>query len=397
MSFDRLPAVPGASRFTRLLASGGAVPLAWYNLLAKRPRLVRSSAGIGFAVLLMLMQLGFEAAFFNSSLEIIRALDADLVIESAHKYRFVTQQPFSPDLVAKAGAVPGVASASPLYADWFDTFWKNPFDDKVFLVRAFAFDPDRPVFRFPEIAAQSQKLKAADSVLIDRRARRFLGMDRAPKASEINGRPVRVIGSFALGPDFQSDGTVIMSAQTFRNLFPGTGVEAGIIKLAPGADQSAVIARLRAALPHDIAVLTKAQLLDLEERFQAAVSSAGPIFAMGTIVGFVVGMLISYQVIYSDLSEQLPQYATLKAMGYRRGYLIRTVLDQAGLSALAGWVPAFVLSLALYRLIAKLALIPLEMSAGIALLSLVLTLGMCLASAALAVRRVLAADPAEVF
>lgn len=393
MSSDRAPVSP---RRARLLA-GGAVPLAWYNLVAKKPRLIRSSAGIGFAVLLMLMQLGFAAAFFNSSLMILRALDADLVIESTHKYCFTAQQPFAPELVAKAGAVPGVKSASPLYADWYDTFWKNPFDGKVFLVRAFAFDPDQPVFRFPEVAAQARKLAAADSVLIDRRARPFLGMDRAPAASEINGRKVRVVGSFVLGPDFQSDGTVITSAQTFRKLFPGTGVEAGIIKLAPGADRNSVIARLKAALPRDIAVLTKAQTLDREEKFQAAVSSAGPIFAMGTIVGFVVGMLISYQVIATDLSEQLPQYATLKAMGYRRFALIGTVLEQAGLSALAGWVPAFVVSLALYRLIAEVALIPLAMSLGIALLSLALTLGMCLVSAALAVRRVLTADPAEVF
>jgi putative ABC transport system permease protein len=392
MSSERAPAAPRIG-----FLAGGAVPLAWYNLVAKKPRLLRSSAGIGFAVLLMLTQLGFEAAFFNSSLAIIRALDADLVIESAHKYSFVTQQPFAPDLVAKTGAVPGVARASPLYADWFDTFWKNPFDGRVFLVRAFAFDPDRPVFRFPDVAAQAQKLQAADSVLVDRRARPFLGMDRAPAASEINGRKVRVVGSFALGPDFQSDGAVIMSAQTIKKLFPGIGVEAGIVKLVPGADRSAVITRLRAALPPDIAVLTKAQLLDLEQNFQAKVSSAGPIFAIGTIVGFIVGMLISYQVITSDLSEQQPQYATLKAMGYRRGYLIRTVLEQAGLSALAGWVPAFVLSLGLYRLIAELALIPLRMSAGIALVSLALTLGMCLVSAALAVRRVVAADPAEVF
>lgn len=394
MSSERLP---HSSRVARLLVGSGAVPLAWYSLVAKKPRLLRSSAGIGFAVLLMLTQLGFEAAFFNSSLQIIRALDADLVIESVHKYSFVTQQPFAADLVARAGAVPGVASASPLYADWFDTFWKNPFDGKLFLVRAFAVDPDRPVLRLPGVAAQAQKLKAADSVLIDRRARPVLGMDRRPASSEINGRRVRVVGSFALGPDFQSDGTVIMSAQTFATLYPGAGVEAGTIKLAPGADGKTVIARLRAALPPDIAVLTKAQLLDREEAFQAKVSSAGPIFAMGTIVGFVVGLLISYQVIASDLSEQLPQYATLKAMGYRRGYLVGTVLEQAGFSALAGWVPAFVLSLGLYRLIAGLALIPLDMSLGIALVSLALTCGMCLLSAVLAVRRVLAADPAEVF
>jgi hypothetical protein len=38
-----------------LLATGSFVPLAWRNLLANKPRLLRSSGGIGFAVLLMLM------------------------------------------------------------------------------------------------------------------------------------------------------------------------------------------------------------------------------------------------------------------------------------------------------------------------------------------------------
>ena len=108
---------------------------------------------------------------------------------------------------------------------------------------------------------------------------------------------------------------------------------------------------LRKALPDTIAVFTKPQLIEFERKFQADVSSAGPIFAMGTIVGFVVGMLISYQVTYTDLSDQLPQYATLKAMGYRTGYLLRVVLEQAAFNAFAGWVPAWLLSLLLYYVI----------------------------------------------
>ena len=90
-----------------------------------------------------------------------------------------------------------------------------------------------------------------------------------------------------------------------------------MIKVHPGEDPMAVQQALRKALPATIAVFTKPELIEFERKFQAAVSSAGPIFAMGTIVGFVVGMLISYQVTYTDLADQLPQYATLKAMGYQ--------------------------------------------------------------------------------
>lgn len=378
------------------------VPLAWRSLTANRRRLLRSSAGIGFAVLLMLMQLGFQGAFFDASLQVLRALDGDIVVQSAHKYQFATQDPFPASVLASVKTVPGVASARPLYADWFDLFWKNPFDGKTYLVRSFGFDPDEPVFLFPEINSQRAQLKTPDAVLVDRHGRRFLGMDRPASQSELNGTKVNIVGNFALGPDFISDGTVVMSDRTFADVTRGAagnppGIEAGVIKLASGANPATVQAALKKAVPPDISVMTKDQLIAAERAFQADVSSAGPIFAIGTIVGFVVGMLISYQIIFTEVSDQLPQYATLKAIGYPTVYLLRVVLEQAALNGIAGWVPAWLLSLGLYRLIGQVALLPMRMSLGITLLSLGLTLGMCLISAVIAVGRVVRADPAAVF
>jgi putative ABC transport system permease protein len=378
------------------------VPLAWRNLAANKRRLARSGAGIGFAVLLMLMQLGFEQAFFDSSLQIIRGLDGDLFLQSAHKYQFATQDPFPAAALDTARRVPGIAAARPLYADWYDVFWKNPFDGKVFLVRAMAFDPEEPVFSFADINAERQQLNSPDTILVDRRARRFLGMNPPEAKSELNGATVKIVGSFALGPDFQNDGTVIMGTRTFAGLLHGTagnppGIEVGVIKLAPGADSVIVQSALERAVPRTIAVMTKPELIAFERRFQAAVSSAGPIFAIGTLVGFVVGMLISYQVTYADVSDQLSQYATLKAIGYPTRFLLRVVLEQAALNALTGWIPASLAGILLYKVIAEVALLPMRMSLKITLLSLALTLGMCLISAAIAVRRLIAADPAEVF
>ena len=342
--------------------------------------MLRSAGGIGFAVLLMLMQLGFEQAFFESAFAVIRGLDGDILLQSAHKYQFATRDPFPRTNLDKARDVPGVASG------------------KIFLVRAFGFDPDAPVFTFPDVNSDRDKLKEPNTVLVDRRARRFLGMDSGSAEAELNGTKVKIVGGFALGPDFQSDGTVIMSDRTFASLLRGPpGVDVGVVKVKSGEDPAAVQQSLRKALPETVAVFTKQQLIGFERKFQADVSSAGPIFAMGTIVGFVVGMLISYQVTYTDLSDQLPQYATLKAMGYRTGYLLRVVFEQAAFNALAGWVPALLFSLLLYYAIGRLALLPLHMSMRLMLVSLGLTLGMCLISAAIAVRRVITADPAEVF
>jgi putative ABC transport system permease protein len=393
-----------ASQTIARSAGGRHVPLALRNLLANKRRLVRSSAGIGFAVLLMLVQLGFERGFFDSSLAMVREIDADLVILSKSKYQFHSRDPFAAGTLDAARKVAGIAAVAPLYASWQDFSWKDPKSDKVYLVQAFAFDPDHPPFLLPEVKEQSSRLKTEDTVIVDRRARGFLGMASGAGETEINGRKVHIIGSFGLGPDFMADGTVMMSAATFARLLPGNRagvaalpVEFGLAKLKAGEDPSRVQQALQAALPSGVRVMSKPQLVDFERNFQADLSSAGPIFLMGTVVGFVVGLLISYQIVYTDLSDQLPQYATLKGIGYNDAYLVRVVIGQAALQALAGYVPAWLLCLLVYKVIGDIALLPLHMTVNLTLLSLGLTLGMCILSALLAIRRVIRADPAEVF
>jgi len=381
-----------------------SVPLAWRNLVSNKRRLIRSSAGIGFAVLLMLVQLGFERGFFNASLGVIRQLDGELFVLRASKYRFGDEDPFARRDLDAAANVAGVASVVPLYATWQSLFWKEPDNDKSHLIQAFAFDPDKQVFLLPEVNEQPNLLKQEDTVLVDRRARPFLGMGGDAKESEINGHAAHIAGRFSLGPDFMSNGTVMMSEQTYAALLTGNRdslaalpVEFGVVKLQPGADVAIVQQALAAALPGEVRVFTKPQLIDFETTFQADLSSAGPIFWMGTLVGFVVGMLISYQVIYTDLADQLPQYATLKGMGYSTGYLVRVVFEQAALSAVIAFVPAWLLCLLVYYVVGQLALLPLQMTLSLTLLSLALTIGMCLVAAALAIRRVIRVDPAEVF
>jgi putative ABC transport system permease protein len=388
----------------RRLGRPGRVPLALRNLLANKRRLIRSSAGIGFAVLLMLVQLGFESGFFDASLATVRQLDGDLFFMTADKYRVATRDPFPHRYLADAAKVVGIAAVSPLYASWQDFNWKNPRGTQTYLVQTFGFDPDHPPFLLADVKKEAEKLKQEDTVLVDRRARSFLGMEQDTGQTEINGHKVRIVGSFPLGPDFVSDGTVMMSDRTFARLLPGNRegaaaipVELGIVKIRPGEDLSKVEQALRAALPGSLRVMTRDDLIAYERSFQADLSSAGPIFWLGTLVGFVVGMLISYQVIYTDLSDQLPQYATLKGMGYETGYLVRVVMEQATLSALCGYIPAWIVCIGVYWAIGQVALLPLRMTLSLTLLSFGLTLGMCLLSAALAIRRVIAADPAEVF
>jgi putative ABC transport system permease protein len=379
---------------------GHHVPLAWRNLTANRIGLARSISVIAFAIVLMLIELGFRTAFLESALTLARHLDGELFILSDTKYRISRKAVFPRRLLYQARAIEGVESVRALYGEWLPALWKNPVDRSTFAVQVVAFDPDEPVLRMPEVEAHLAELRQPDTVLVDRRGRTFLGMAGATGETELAHRRVRILGSFALGPSFTEDGTVITGAQNFARLFPTAGtrpdVELGVVRLAAGADLATVQQRLQAELD-GVRVMTRPQLLAFETAFQSTVSPVGPIFAIGTLIGFAIGMLISYQILHADLSEHLRQYATLKAMGYGSPYLVASVAQQAVLCGVAGFLPAWLVGLVLYRVIGDMALIPMRMTLGLTLLSLGLTVFMCLLSGLVAARRVLAADPAELF
>ena len=381
------------------------VPLARRNLLADRRRLLRALAGIAFAVLLMMVELGFRTAFIGSMLLPIQQLDGDLMLLSSTKYEFDRKAPFPRRLFYEARAVPGIASVRPLYLERKTAVWKNPQTLELFGIQVFGFDPDQPVFLLPEVAANLEALRQPDTVMIDRRARSNMGYASAGLRTELSRRNIQVVGTFRLGPNFFSDGTVIMSDRNFFKLFgvqsPNStelpDVEIGVIKVSPGQRTLDVQHALRAALPGSVMILTKAELIDREARFHMQVSPVGPIFNVGTLVGFAVGILICYQILFSELSDQLSQYATLKAMGYYNTFVVKVVLQQAVFYAVLAYIVAWTACYLIFRVVGEIALIPLHMSVGLTVTSLVLALIMCVGAALIAVRRAIATDPAGLF
>ena len=388
-----------------LWAHTSEVPIAWRNLLADKRRLARSAAGIAFAIVLMLIELGFRNGFVDAAVGVIRAFDGDIVITSAAKYQFAKKAPFARRQLYEARGVAGVASVRPIYAEWVNSIWKNPITHASYALQLFGFDPDQPVFLFPEIAASLTELRRPDTVMTDSLARSFVGSGAPGLTSELARSTIRIVGRFALGPDFYTDGTLIMSDRNFLKFLGRTesqtgalpDPEFGVVKIRAGYDARRVQQALRATLPSNVAVLTKADFVDQETSFQSNVSGVGPIFGVGTLIGFAVGMMISYLTLHSEISDQLPQYATLKAIGYGDWFLVRIVMQQAVFYGLVGYLPAWAIAFVLYRVLGAIALLPLRMTRELTLMSFALTIGMCVLSALLAVRPVIRADPAEIF
>ncbi len=368
-------------------------------------RLAVSVGGVTLAVVLMLSQDGFRNALFDSQTELIRRLDGDLFIVGRLKYMMYVPEPFPARRVHQARSLPGVRAVRPLYVENVRSVWRNPHDGHRRAVRVLAFDPRDPVFDFPELAEHADALQAPDAVLFDRNSRDYFGRPEAGSRAELAGRRVEVVGDFALGADFLADGTVIMSDRNFLKFFPDRladsprldTAEVGVVRLERGADLLAIQRRLRDVLPDDVLVLTRQELLDLELDYWHNNTAIGYVFTLGMVVGFVIGTMICYQVLHTNVSHYLPQFATLKAMGFTRRYLVGVVLQQGVFLALLGFVPAVVVCQVLFWAVAWATGLLLEMTPLQLAFVLTLTVAMCLLSASLAVRRVLTADPAEVF
>ena len=144
-------------------------------------------------------------------------------------------------------------------------------------------------------------------------------------------------------------------------------------------------------------MLTKRGFAERERAYWATSTPIGFVFAFGTIMGLVVGLIIVYQILFADISDHLAEYATLKAMGYTNRNLFSVVFQEATILAILGFIPGFAISLWLYRITENATLLPMRMGLTLVGMVLTLTIAMCCASGAMALRKVRTADPAEIF
>lgn len=379
-------------------------PLAWLQVKREKTRLLVAIAGIAFADILIFFQLGLMESAFDSATAMHDRLQGDLVLLNALSDNVQTIQPFPRARLLQASGTTGVAAINNLYLGIGS--WRNPDNGSFWQIQLYGLNPHNPAITIPDATPQLQQLKLLNYALYDRAARPTLGnvvqqlQQTHPLAAQLNDLQVQIVGVFTLGASFSADGNLIVSDSTFLRLFPNRSadqIDVGVIVLEPQANPQQVQAQLRAKLPNDVLVLTKAEFLQRERTYWGQNRPIGVIFGFGTIVGYLVGTVIVYQILYSDVSDHLPEYATLKAMGYTDRYLIGVVLQESLILAILGFIPGLALSLGLYGLIAQATLLPVQMTLNRTLLVLTMTLTMCLASGAIALRKLQAADPADIF
>mgnify|MGYP006245553759 CR=1 FL=1 len=383
---------------------GRRIPLSWLLLTRQPVRLIVALAGISFAGILMFMQLGFRDGLFDASVTVHRRFDADLVLISPRSASSVRMAGFPRRRLVQTLADPAVEGVTPVH--WGLMLWRNPETRRNRAILALGFNPEDPFFLDPELAKISGVLKQKGRILFDQLSRSEFGpiaewfREGRTVETEIAGNRIRVEGLVSLGTSFGADGNLLTSTETFLDLMPQKppgAIEVGLIRLKPGEDPEQAVKRLQQRLPDDVTVLTKQGFIDFEQNYWKTSTSIGFIFTLGAAMGFVVGCVIVYQVLYTDVSDHLPEYATLMAMGYRITHLLAVVIREGFYLAALGYVPAYLAGQGLYWFVRDATKLPVGMDLSRALTVLTMIFVMCMLSSVLAMRRLVDADPAEIF
>lgn len=381
-----------------------SLTVAWRQLSHQKVKLAAAASGVVVAVMLMLVQLGIRQGAMDSSVAFSRRITSDLVVVSPRTKSIFRSAQFPRRLLYRLPSDSEVTKVAEVYMSLGQ--WKNEWENIEHPISIYGVEPSTLMLDLPGFGEQAAKLELPDCLIFDSLSRDNYGpVNDALKrggtmTTELNGRRVQVFSSIAVGISINTDGNVYCSKANFLRLFPSRpagSIDLGLVQLAKGADAQAAAQRLQKLLGTEAKIVTREDLVNAEVAYVRSTAPIDFIFGLGAAVGFFIGFVVVYQILYTEVANHLPQLATMKAMGFTDRYLLRLVLWQAVILAMLGYVPGYFLAVGLYEVAEREIQMQFSMTWQRALGVLVATLLMCSVSAVIAVRKAWAADPAEVF
>ena len=379
-----------------------SMPLAW--LLLKRQPIKTGIAIIGiiFASILILMQLGFRDALFESSVALIRQFNSDLVLINKLSVSSTGLIGFDEQRLARLEAQEQVEEVIPVRWDY--VMWRYRSGSEKRLAIMMGIDPNIITIDKPEILSQQHKLKIPNRILFDRLSRNEFGpVVEDFQASRdgiafINEKRVRVAGLIEVGNSFGYDAFVLTSLNTFESISDNLKgkIEIGFIRLKPGLDPGVAAEQIRSSIGDDLKILTLKEFEEFERKYWDTSKPIGFVFAFGAVMGLLVGLVVVYQILYSDVSSHIDEYATMLSMGYDQRALRMIVANESFFLSSIGYPLALFISMGLYALVRAATNIRIFMTFDRAIGTFMLVYAMCFGSALLAMLRLRDADPTDV-
>ncbi|KQB14272.1 FtsX-like permease family protein [Rhodobacter capsulatus] len=381
----------------------GRLPVGWLQLTHNRTRFFAALAGVAFANVLVFVQLGIMNSMSAATVRPYAFFTADILISAPDANTLTDGANVARQWLWQALADPEVAEGMGLYVA--NVPWDRGMTD--ISLTTFGVDPFQPQFLAPALAPTAGFLQLRDGAVLDRLARGFKRTEAAaispatPLSFETENRTLTAWSTFAGGGGFGADGYMLVSDQTFLRLFPARRAGAPdhiLLRLVPGAEAAAVVTRLRAQLSDPgLRIRTFAEAKAEDLRYQQTRRPTGVIFGFGVLIGVLVGLVIVYQVLSSDVADHLREYATFKAMGYRPGFFLGVVFEEALVLGCLGFLPGLIFGGGILALMGKVTTLPLRMTPGMAASVFLGTVAFSALSGAIATRRLAAADPADLF
>ena len=382
----------------------GRLPIGWLQLTHNRGRFLAAVAGVAFANLLVFMQLGIMGALSTSTEAPYAMLNADIILSSQDGNTLTDGGRIPRARMFQALGVAGVADSTPLF---IGNLPFNLDDGSAVSLLSFGMDVTKPKFASPLITTLFNSLTLENTALLDEGTRGMPSsvIEKLKNGGrlrfETGGNTLTAIGTMDVGGGFLADGMMIMADQTFLRVFPNRTSGAPnhiLIQTDDGVANDVVVSRLNDALPDgNIRIQSMQSSATNDLAYMATERPTGIIFGFGVFMGILVGLVIVYQVLSTDVAEHLREYATFKAMGYGQSFFLGVVFEQAIVLAVFGFIPGFFVSLGLYAALVSFTGLPVEMDISRAILVFLGTLAACSLSGAIATRRLANADPADLF
>jgi putative ABC transport system permease protein len=375
------------------------VPLAWRNLLHDRVRFAVTLTGIVFSVLLSAIQLGLFVGFTRATSEVISHSDADVWIRSRGVTHLETSAPFLERRRHQVLALPGVASADP-YIVRFGNWTKR--DGSVEGILLVGVDLESGLGRpWSLVRGRIEDLEQADAVIVDELYAAKLGVHDIGDTGEIYGLRARVVGftrgirSFTTAPPVFARH---VQAQRYLGLERGeTGGQTMylLVRAAAGVDPAALARRIEDAVP-DVTAQTTEAWRGAQQHYWMFGTGAGVTVLIAAALGLLVGVVVVAQTIYAATIDHIKEFGTLKAMGATNRYIYRVIVEQAVISAVAGYVMGMGLAqtaAAVSQRGTTAIILPWPLTAAL----FGVTVGMCILASVVSINKVTRLDPAIVF
>jgi putative ABC transport system permease protein len=372
------------------------VDLALKMLLDDKPRFAITVLGVGFAVALVLIQVGiFLGLLENASITIDR-LDADLWITARNTPNVDFGNPFPEFYVQRVRSIPGVARADNLIV-WY-AIVSLPSGAKE---QALYYGLDnfaRWSFPWDVASGDTADLRRGRYVILDESAERRFGAFELGDYREFQGQRLKIIGKTRGARSFTTSPMAFLDYGLAQDLSPDElrhRTTFVVVKLEPGADAEAIAAEIRRRLPYND-VFTSEAWASASQRYWIESTGLGLTMFLTVFLGAMVGVVIVAQTLYAMATEHLPEFGTVKALGGRNLDVYGIIAEQASFAAAFGFGLGLLLTYCLEPILASLDM-KMIVTPTLCALVFVGTLGLCLAASTFSYRKVASLDPAIVF